>query len=162
MKQADKDVGDLVNIHRLGLGDHKKLANDGGWHTQLSRSIDNRVNAFDASVRHGFKPTNVDAITADWLDKPDKDAEKSRSFEQISLKTFSFDQILDQKKGRLVDNSIHMSHIHHIRRAKHHIYIESQYFMGSSFIWCNENERDVKCSNLIAAEVRKYVVLFIK
>jgi len=41
--------------------------------------------------------------------------------------------------------------IHHIRRAEHFIYIESQYFMGSSFMW--PKDRSVKCGNMIAAEI---------
>lgn len=153
IKQAGKDAGDLVNIHRLGLGDDEKLVNDGGWCTQLSRSIDSRVNAFDASVRQSFKTTNIDTVTSHWSEGKEKNTKISRSFESSSTPQLKFNQTLDQKKGRLVDSSIHLSHIHHIRRAKHSIYIESQYFMGSSSIWCNEKERDVKCSNMIAQEV---------
>ena len=153
IKQAGNHVGDLVNIHRLGLGDEDKLVNNGGWCTQLSRSIDSRVNAFDASIRQSFKSTNIDAVTSNWSEEKEKNAKISRSFENSILHELKFNQTLDSKKGRLVDSSIHMSHVHHIRRAKHSIYIESQYFMGSSSIWCDEKERDVKCSNLIAQEV---------
>eukprot|EP00123_Amoebidium_parasiticum_P009478 comp19500_c0_seq1/m.22765 comp19500_c0_seq1/g.22765 ORF comp19500_c0_seq1/g.22765 comp19500_c0_seq1/m.22765 type:complete len:830 (-) comp19500_c0_seq1:566-3055(-) len=39
------------------------------------------------------------------------------------------------KKGRFVDMSIQRAYIHAIRRAKHHIYIENQYFLGSSQVW---------------------------
>lgn len=158
IKQAGKDVGDLVNIHRLGLGDEHELENDGGWNTQLSRSIDSRVNAFDASVRQSFKTTNIDAVSANWSERKEKNAKLSRSFESVDLPELKFNQTLDQKKGRLVDSSIHWTHIHHIRRAKHSIYIESQYFMGSCAIWSDEKERDVKCSNMIAQEVSNHII----
>jgi hypothetical protein len=111
------------------------------------------VNAFDASVRQSFKTTNIDAVTANWSEENEKNTKRSRRFESVDMKELNFNQTLDQKKGRLVDSSIHMTYVHHIRRAKHCIYIESQYFMGSSSIWCDEKERDVKCSNLIAQEV---------
>ena len=88
---------------------------------------------------------------ADWSDVKEKNTKSSRRFETATIKDLSYSRCLDQKKGRLVDNSIHLSNIHHIRRAKHFIYIESQYFMGSSFMWSKDS--DAKCGNMIAAEV---------
>ena len=164
IKQAGSSAGDLVNIYRLGIGDETKLENDGGWCTQLSRSIDSRVNAFDANImkkntritllRDGFEGLDIDSLTSTWNEKTEKDAKSSRCFETTSLDTLYYSQALSSKKGRLVDNSIHLQNVHHIRRAKHHIYIESQYFISSSHMWSNPKDRDVKCPNLIAAEVR--------
>jgi phospholipase D1/2 len=154
-KQAGSSAGDLVNIYRLGLGDETKLVNDGGWCTQLSRSIDSRVNAFDATVNQCFEDTDIDALSSKWNSKTEKGVKSSRSFKTTSLKTLHFNRTLSSKKGRLIDDSIHLQNVHHIRRARHHIYIESQYFISSSHIWSNPKERDVKCSNLIAAEVRR-------
>jgi len=153
-KQAPQLVGELVNLHRIGLGDATTLENDGGWYTQLSRSIDSRVNAFDVSVKQSFQNIKIDQMGAfGWTSASDKKAEKSRRFVTNSNSLLSYNRCLDQKKGRLVDTSIHMTNIHHIRRAKHFIYIESQYFMGSSFMWSNSSERDVKCHNMVAAEL---------
>ena len=42
-------------------------------------------------------------------------------------------------------------YIHHIRRARHFIYIENQYFMGSSYMW--HHDRGAGCSHIIPAEV---------
>lgn len=113
------------------------------------------MNAFDASVKQSFQNINIDQMGAfGWTPVSDKKAEKSRRFVTNSNSLLSYNRCLDQKKGRLVDTSIHMTNIHHIRRAKHFIYIESQYFMGSSFMWSNSSERDVKCHNMVAAEVR--------
>ncbi|KAA8499824.1 Phospholipase D alpha 1 [Porphyridium purpureum] len=40
-----------------------------------------------------------------------------------------------KKKGRQVDASIHRAYVHQIRRAKKFLYIENQYFIGSSHAW---------------------------
>jgi hypothetical protein len=38
-------------------------------------------------------------------------------------------------KNVLIDMSIHTAYVHAIRAAQHFIYIENQYFIGSSFNW---------------------------
>lgn len=43
--------------------------------------------------------------------------------------------VLINTEGRKVDMSIHEAYVHHIRRAKNFIYIENQYFLGSSHNW---------------------------
>ena len=49
------------------------------------------------------------------------------------------------------DNSIQYSYVQAIRNAKRFIYIENQYFMGSSKHWIND--RDTGCVNLIPFEI---------
>lgn len=44
-------------------------------------------------------------------------------------------------KDNIIDRSIQDAYIHAIRRAKNFIYIENQYFLGSSFVW---NSDDIK------------------
>lgn len=39
-----------------------------------------------------------------------------------------------RKRGRFIEDSIHRAYIHHIRRAQRFIYIENQYFLGSSHV----------------------------
>lgn len=58
---------------------------------------------------------------------------------------------LTNKKGRAFDSSIHRAYIHQIRRAKHFIYIENQYFLGSAHAWLDC--RDAKVGNLIPLEI---------
>lgn len=58
---------------------------------------------------------------------------------------------LTKKKGRAFDNSLHRAYIHHIRRARRMIYIENQYFMGSSHMW--PECRDAKAANLVPLEI---------
>ena len=58
---------------------------------------------------------------------------------------------LSNKKGRAFDNSLHRAYIHNIRRAQKFIYIENQYFLGSSHVWLDC--RDAKAGNLVPLEI---------
>mmetsp|Transcript_3912 Transcript_3912/g.8266 ORF Transcript_3912/g.8266 Transcript_3912/m.8266 type:complete len:861 (-) Transcript_3912:135-2717(-) len=145
------DASELISRGRLGLDNENTLQNEGGWCAQLSRSIDSRVNSFDPSVNRVSNSFHRYEDKAPWKSIKEKDIKSSKRFETAAATTISYSRCLDQKKGRLVDNSIHLSNIHHIRRAEHFIYIESQYFMGSSFMW--SKDRHVKCGNMIAAEI---------
>lgn len=139
-----------MNLQYKGLLDEDELDNSGGWCAQLSRSIDGRVNCFDPTIEQSFVQTNIDSFG--WSPVSENSTKLSRRFFTASDEAVSYGRCLDSKKGRLVDTSIHNANIHHIRRARHSIYIESQYFMGSSFMW--SKDRGVKCGNMIAAEVR--------
>ena len=150
-------AGELVSRSRLGFDNEITLDNGGGWCAQLSRSIDSRVNAFDPSVRREtLSNSGTSKNKFNWYSVRERDTKKSERFETATIRDLSYHRCLDQKKGRLVDNSIHLTNIHHIRRAEHFIYIESQYFMGSSFMWSKDNS--VKCGNMIAAEVCMVVI----
>ena len=149
------DARELFDRWSLGLDDATALENDAGWCTQVSRSIDSRVDYFDPAVSEGcdglFRRA---ADTNGWQAREEECAASSERYETVAADERTSARRLDRKKGRLVDNSIHLHHIHHIRRAEHFIYIESQYFMGSSFMWATD--RHVKCGNMIAAEVRRH------
>ncbi|KAJ1296522.1 hypothetical protein BS78_01G307700 [Paspalum vaginatum] len=54
-------------------------------------------------------------------------------------------------KNVLIDMSIHTAYVHAIRAAQHYIYIENQYFIGSSFNW--DSNKDVGANNLIPIEI---------
>mmetsp|Transcript_12219 Transcript_12219/g.26305 ORF Transcript_12219/g.26305 Transcript_12219/m.26305 type:complete len:916 (-) Transcript_12219:216-2963(-) len=145
------NAAELVNRSRLGFDSEKTLQNSGGWCAQLSRSIDSRVNAFDPSVNRMRDSLRRYEDVADWKPIEEKNITFSSRFETATVAGVPYSSCLERKKGRLVDDSIHRSMIHHIRRARHFIYIESQYFMGSSFMWSKDN--GVKCGNMIAAEI---------
>jgi hypothetical protein len=169
-KQAD--AADLVSLTQLGLDgaeswlfngveisvDGAEIENKGSWCTQLSRSIDSRVNEFEPSTTKAVVLEFISDSSINWKSIQEKDAKLSKRFETATTSPLSYSRCLDMKKGRLVDSSIHTTNIHQIRRAKHFIYIESQYFMGSSFMW--ENNRSVKCGNMIAAEVQIHTTNF--
>ncbi|XP_057454489.1 phospholipase D gamma 1-like [Lotus japonicus] len=54
-------------------------------------------------------------------------------------------------KNVLIDMSIHTAYVKAIRAAQRFIYIENQYFIGSSYNW--RNNRDLGANNLIPMEI---------
>ncbi|KAL2892325.1 Phospholipase D beta 1 [Bienertia sinuspersici] len=54
-------------------------------------------------------------------------------------------------KNMLIDMSIHTAYVKAIRAAQHYIYIENQYFIGSSYNW--SGNRDLGANNLIPMEI---------
>ena len=58
----------------------------------------------------------------------------------------------------LIDSSIHDAYIHQIRRAKSHIVLENQYFLGSSHMWKRTSQQRGGFSNhLIAIELAEKI-----
>jgi hypothetical protein len=56
-------------------------------------------------------------------------------------KTFCFgQQNLVCGKNVLIDMSVHTAYVNAIRGAQHFIYIENQYFLGSSFNWSSHKD----------------------
>ncbi|KAI6706736.1 hypothetical protein NL676_009698 [Syzygium grande] len=54
-------------------------------------------------------------------------------------------------KNVLIDMSIHTAYVKAIRSAQHFIYIENQYFIGSSYNW--NQHKDIGANNLIPMEI---------
>ncbi|KAE8055229.1 hypothetical protein FH972_012084 [Carpinus fangiana] len=54
-------------------------------------------------------------------------------------------------KNVLIDMSIHTAYVNAIRAAQKFIYIENQYFLGSSFNW--DSHKDLGANNLIPMEI---------
>ncbi|KAL1814457.1 hypothetical protein DCAR_0518606 [Daucus carota subsp. sativus] len=63
-------------------------------------------------------------------------------------------------KENIIDRSIQDAYIHAIRRAKNFIYIENQYFLGSSFGWNSEDikDEDIGALHLIPKELSLKIV----
>jgi phospholipase D1/2 len=63
-------------------------------------------------------------------------------------------------KDNIIDRSIQDGYIHAIRRAKNFIYIENQYFLGSSYAWAADGIKpeDIDCLHLIPKEVSLKIV----
>lgn len=55
-----------------------------------------------------------------------------------------------------IDQSIHHAYVHNIRSAKHFIYIENQYFLGSSHLWAS-GQRGGFAPHLIAIELAEKI-----
>ncbi|KAK4389363.1 Phospholipase D beta 1 [Sesamum angolense] len=58
---------------------------------------------------------------------------------------------LGMRENVLIDMSIHTAYVKAIRGAQHYIYIENQYFLGSSYNWAHY--RDLGANNLIPMEI---------
>ncbi|KAF2549171.1 hypothetical protein F2Q70_00023341 [Brassica cretica] len=63
-------------------------------------------------------------------------------------------------KDNIIDRSIQDAYIHAIRRAKDFIYIENQYFLGSSFAWAADGitPEDINALHLIPKELSLKIV----
>lgn len=84
---------------------------------------------------------------------------RSISEDSVKFKESKIKSLLT-KKGRQIDNSLQRAYIHHIQKAEKFIYIENQYFMGSSHFW--ENCRDIPLKNLVPLEIAAKIVDKIK
>ncbi|KAF0906614.1 hypothetical protein E2562_012064 [Oryza meyeriana var. granulata] len=58
---------------------------------------------------------------------------------------------LVQEAESQIDKSIHNSYVKAIRSAQHYIYVENQYFIGSSYYW--SSNRSAGAENLIPIEL---------
>ncbi|KAG0456965.1 hypothetical protein HPP92_022122, partial [Vanilla planifolia] len=80
-----------------------------------------------------------------------------RSIDSNSVKGFPKDpKVATSKnlvcgKNVLIDMSIHTAYVKAIRAAQHFIYIENQYFLGSSYNW--DSNKDLGANNLIPMEI---------
>ncbi|KAL5210828.1 hypothetical protein ABZP36_006451 [Zizania latifolia] len=80
-----------------------------------------------------------------------------RSIDSNSVKGFPKDPRETTRKNLvcgknvLIDMSVHTAYVNAIRGAQHFIYIENQYFLGSSFNW--NLHKDVGANNLIPIEI---------
>mmetsp|Transcript_4276 Transcript_4276/g.10346 ORF Transcript_4276/g.10346 Transcript_4276/m.10346 type:complete len:519 (+) Transcript_4276:894-2450(+) len=74
-------------------------------------------------------------------------------FRSIDSRSANFGRAagLRRKRGRGVDDSIHEAYVYHIRRAKRFIYIENQYFLGSSHAW--HRDRMKEASHMVCIEL---------
>ncbi|CAL8469780.1 g9322 [Coccomyxa elongata] len=63
---------------------------------------------------------------------------------------------LDSGKGKVIDAGIHSAYVTAIRRAQRFIYIENQYFLGSSHAW--PADRSAPCRHLIPLEIALKIV----
>jgi len=166
-KQVSDAVNQLVDLKQVGLEDPPNLFSTEAWCSQVLRSIDERTACFhkirkakhrDSSLRLGFRSAGKEKICE--ARKNVKEAWKNlRSYSDIhrpfgmpsSGDEMMFTNILCKKKGRYVDASMHTGYVHLIRQARHTLYIETQYFLGSSHLWTRQS--GTRCGNLIPTEI---------
>ncbi|CAH1412072.1 unnamed protein product [Lactuca virosa] len=89
-----------------------------------------------------------------------------RSIDSNSVKGFPKDARLAAEKNLvcgknvMIDMSIHSAYVKAIRSAQHFIYIENQYFIGSSYNW--SSYKDLGANNLIPMEIALKIASKIK
>jgi phospholipase D1/2 len=158
--QAQGCENELVDLEKFGLANPPASTGKDAWCTQLFRSIDARTALFDQDKLDAFVFTKVDDIGERFSPVQSRNQhlkemltgkQSNRAFATSDISTFRFDRDLTLKKGRNIDDSVHSGILHHIRRAEHSVYIESQYFLSSSHLWGSYSK--VKCGNLVAAEL---------
>ncbi|MCE3215700.1 hypothetical protein HAX54_003234 [Datura stramonium] len=80
-----------------------------------------------------------------------------RSIDSGSVKGFPKDnkeaeaQNLVSGKNLKIERSIHLAYVKAIRSAQHFVYIENQYFLGSSYSW--SSHRNAGANNLVPMEI---------
>ncbi|CAB4066260.1 PLD1_2 [Lepeophtheirus salmonis] len=81
-------------------------------------------------------------------------------FRSITSDSAKFDpsrtEVMNSKKGRLVEASIAQAYIQMIRNAENFLYFENQYFLGSAYAW--KSNDDVNCHHVIPREIAQKVV----
>jgi phospholipase D1/2 len=64
---------------------------------------------------------------------------------------------LVKRRNAAVDSSIHSAYVHQIRRCVSFCYIENQYFLGSSHMWKDSNQRGGFASHLVHIELAQKI-----
>ncbi|KAI0514235.1 hypothetical protein KFK09_010270 [Dendrobium nobile] len=105
-----------------------------------------------------------------WVSKEENpetwDVQVFRSIDSGSLKGFpktglkAEEKNLVIQKNLVVDKSIHTAYVKAIRSAKHFIYIENQYFLGSSYGW--PSYKNSGADNLVPMELALKIACKIK
>ncbi|KAJ4952421.1 hypothetical protein NE237_029253 [Protea cynaroides] len=114
----------------------------------------------DALLRLERIPDIIGVLDAPYLSENDPETWHTQVFRSIdsnSVKGFPKDpkdatsKNLVCGKNVLIDMSIHTAYVKAIRSAQHFIYIENQYFLGSSYNW--SQYKDLGANNLIPMEI---------
>ncbi|XP_034682347.1 phospholipase D delta isoform X2 [Vitis riparia] len=133
------------------------------WHDDALIKID-RI-SWILSPPSGSDDDDVTSVPKDdpslWVSKEDDPenwhVQVFRSIDSGSLKGFpktvdtAENQNLICAKNLVIDKSIQTAYIQAIRSAQHFIYIENQYFLGSSYAW--PSYKDAGADNLIPMEL---------
>ncbi|XP_059442327.1 phospholipase D beta 1-like [Corylus avellana] len=125
---------------------------------RASKQHDNAQHKFEsyyADIINGM----ADIPSQSHNDPEDWHVQVFRSIDSISVKGFpdlkdskgAMEKNLVYGKNVLIDMSIHTAYVNAIRAAQKFIYIENQFFLGSSFNW--DSHKDIGSNNLIPMEI---------
>lgn len=122
---------------------------EGRWTRQCSL---HRRHSLYRRFSHNFvQPAEEDAIRDGSFN-----VHVLRSINESSTKFMIGRPGLIVRKNASTDHSIHNAYIHNIRRAKHFIYFENQYFLGSSHMW-SSGQRGGFAPHLVAIELAEKI-----
>ena len=104
--------------------------------------------------------TSEEEYDLDYAGDVEGGAWSAQVLRSITSDSCQFDQdrleTLTGKRGHLIDDSIMRAYIQQIRKADYFIYIENQYFMGSSYAW--KRERETLTKHTVPREVVSKIV----
>ncbi|KAI7726445.1 hypothetical protein M8C21_021355 [Ambrosia artemisiifolia] len=119
------------------------------------------TNHVQVNAAHTVVPRDDPLLHVSSEDDPDNwHVQIFRSIDSGSLKGFpktvdvAEEQHLVTAKNMVIEKSIQTAYIQAIRSAQHFIYIENQYFIGSSYAWSYEN---AGADNLIPMELAQKI-----
>lgn len=141
-------------------GFQMKVFSPGGWQQDFLIDLQGKASSLhDGHDKEALKVTR-DSDPESWH------IQVFRSIDSGSVKGFPKDarkaekENLVGRKDIAIDTSIHTAYIKAIRSAQHFIYIENQYFLGSSFAW--PSYKDAGANHLIPIEIALKIVSKIK
>lgn len=139
-----------IHAHVSGLAAWDILENfENRWVCQGPEDLEGKLHTHD--WEHFVQPNEEDEIRDGSFN-----VQVIRSINEASTHFCSERSGLIVRKNAQVDYSIHSAYVHNIRRAKHFIYIENQYFLGSSHMWLSGQRGDF-AGHLIAIEVSEKI-----
>ncbi|KAI3501206.1 hypothetical protein L1887_29069 [Cichorium endivia] len=126
------------------------------------RGLSKMTKFFDVLLKVDKIPDILGITDAKYTSEKDPEGwhvQVFRSIDSNSVKGLGFPKDPKDAKNKnlicgknvLIDMSIHTAYVKAIRTAQHFIYIENQYFLGSSYNWANH--KSLGANNLIPMEI---------
>lgn len=131
------------------------------WRKQVGSQYIYPINELDRFIAH---PTDVTASPDDaetWNVQIFRSIDGGAAFGFPEEPEKAAELGLVSGKDNVIDRSIQDAYIHAIRRARNFIYIENQYFLGSSFDWKKTGDitvEDINALHLIPKELSLKIV----
>lgn len=139
-----------IHSHITGTAAWDIMTNfEGRWGRQAPENVRGMLHPHPAETF--VQPSEEDEIRdGDW------NLQVLRSINESSTTLNPDRPGLYVRRNASIDQSIHQAYVHNIRSAKHFIFLENQYFLGSSHLW-DSGQRGGFASNLIAIELAEKI-----
>ncbi len=154
----------------LAIKESDDVLNEGGKYKQSSSHKDSenvvekikelRKRALSSSELKTMKRSDQDVDTSDTFRVTILRSIDNRSARLGKQENFYDQAALTSKGGRVVEKSIENAYVWVIRNARRYLYFENQYWIGSSYIWSQDQKAGA--TNIIPAEIVARIVRAIK